>query len=118
VNETAPRGHNSGHHTREANYSSQLDMLWRIMLGYPLGNTKHILPAAIVNILGEGNIGTANYQGLENVLRMDNVFVHIYGKDHSKPGRKMGPVTILCEERQELIDAAHKIKQMLKVTGN
>ncbi len=118
VNETAPRVHNSGHHTIEANYSSQFDMLWRIMLGYPLGNTKHILPAAIVNILGEGNIGTANYQGLENVLRMDNVFVHIYGKDQSKPGRKMGHVTILCEERQELIDAAHKIKQMLKVTGN
>jgi len=118
VNETAPRVHNSGHHTIEANYSSQFDMLWRIMLGYPLGNTKHILPAAIVNILGEGNIGTANFQGLENVLRMDNAFVHIYGKDQSKPGRKMGHVTILCQERQELIDAAHKIKQMLKVTGN
>jgi 5-(carboxyamino)imidazole ribonucleotide synthase len=55
VNETAPRVHNSGHHTIEANYSSQFDMLWRIMLGYPLGNTRHILPAAIVNILGEEN---------------------------------------------------------------
>ena len=50
VNETAPRVHNSGHHTIEANYSSQFDMLWRVMLGYPLGNTDHILPAAIVNL--------------------------------------------------------------------
>ncbi len=43
VNETAPRVHNSGHHTIEANYSSQFDMLWRVMLGYPLGNTKAIM---------------------------------------------------------------------------
>jgi 5-(carboxyamino)imidazole ribonucleotide synthase len=118
VNETAPRVHNSGHHTIEANYSSQFDMLWRIMLGYPLGNTKHILPAAIVNILGEENSsGDANYLGLEHVLRMENIFVHIYGKKQTKPGRKMGHVTILGKERQELIRTAHKIKQNLKVIG-
>jgi 5-(carboxyamino)imidazole ribonucleotide synthase len=116
VNETAPRVHNSGHHTIESNYSSQFDMLWRIMLGYPLGNTKHILPAAIVNILGEdGYNGEANYNGLSEVLRMENVFVHIYGKKQTKPGRKMGHVTILSNERQQLIHTAHKIKQVLKV---
>jgi 5-(carboxyamino)imidazole ribonucleotide synthase len=49
VNETAPRVHNSGHHTIEANYSSQYDMLLRILLDYPLGNTDAILPSAIVN---------------------------------------------------------------------
>lgn len=118
VNETAPRVHNSGHHTIEANYSSQFDMLWRIMLGYPLGNTKHILPAAIVNILGDENSsGVANYLGMEHILRMENVFVHIYGKKETKPGRKMGHVTILSKERQELIHTAHKIKQNLKVIG-
>jgi len=118
VNETAPRVHNSGHHTIEANYSSQFDMLWRIMLGYPLGNTKHILPAAMVNIVGdESSSGTANYHGLEHVLQMENVFVHIYGKTQTKPGRKMGHVTILGKVRQELILAAHKIKQILTVTG-
>ena len=118
VNETAPRVHNSGHHTIEANYSSQFDMLWRIMLGYPLGNTKHILPAAIVNIVGEeNNTGTANYQGLEHVLQMENVFVHIYGKKLTKPGRKMGHVTILGKQRQDLIGTAHKIKKILTVTA-
>ena len=118
VNETAPRVHNSGHHTIEANYSSQFDMLWRIMLGYPLGNTKHILPAAIVNIIGEENsTGIANYLGMEHILQMENVFVHIYGKKQTKPGRKMGHVTILSKERQELIRTAHKIKQNLKVIG-
>jgi len=116
VNETAPRVHNSGHHIIEANYSSQFDMLWRIMLGYPLGNTKHILPAAIVNILGEENYtGEAVYEGLEEVLKMDNVFVHIYGKKYTRPGRKMGHVTILSNEKQELIHTGDKIKKMLKV---
>lgn len=81
VNETAPRVHNSGHHTIEANYSSQFDMLWRIMLDYPLGNTEHIIPAAIVNLLGaKGYSGEAYYEGLNEVLQIENVFVHIYGK--------------------------------------
>ncbi len=118
VNETAPRVHNSGHHTIEANYSSQFDMLWRIMLGYPLGNPNHIMPAGIVNILGdEGFKGEAIYEGLHEVLQLENVFVHIYGKKETKPGRKMGHVTMLGNERQQLINTAHKIKQILKVKG-
>ncbi len=116
VNEIAPRVHNSGHHTIEANYSSQFDMLWRIMLNYPLGNTDHILPAAIVNILGTENFnGNAVYQGLEEVLSIENVFLHLYGKKQTKPGRKMGHVTILSNEKQELIHTAHKIRNTLKV---
>ena len=118
VNETAPRVHNSGHHTIEACYSSQFDMLWRIMLGYPLGNTKHIMNAAIVNLLGEeGHSGEAIYNGLNEVLSMDNVFVHIYGKKQTKPGRKMGHVTILSNEKQELLHKANQVKQALKVVS-
>ncbi|HTB53419.1 MAG TPA: 5-(carboxyamino)imidazole ribonucleotide synthase [Ferruginibacter sp.] len=116
VNETAPRVHNSGHHTIEANYSSQFDMLWRLMLGYPLGNTAHILPAAIVNLLGaDGYIGAAQYDGLEEVLKSDNVFVHIYGKKETKPGRKMGHVTILHKDKAELLKKAALVKNSLKV---
>ncbi|MEO6541543.1 MAG: 5-(carboxyamino)imidazole ribonucleotide synthase [Ferruginibacter sp.] len=116
VNETAPRVHNSGHHTIEANYSSQFDMLWRLMLGYPLGSTEHILPAAIVNLLGEdGFTGEAFYEGLKEILEIENVFVHIYGKKETKPGRKMGHITILSKEKQELIHQANRIKQTVKV---
>ncbi len=118
VNETAPRVHNSGHHTIEANYSSQFDMLWRVMLGYPLGNTEHILPAAIVNLLGaEGFSGEAVYEGLDEILKIDNVFVHIYGKKETRPGRKMGHITILSKEKQELIHQANRIKQTVKVVA-
>jgi len=116
VNETAPRVHNSGHHTIEANYSSQFDMLWRVILGYPLGNTDAILPGAIVNLIGEeGCEGEAYYDGLDEVLHIDNVFVHIYGKTETRAGRKMGHVTIVSREKQDLIYKAHKIKNTLKV---
>jgi 5-(carboxyamino)imidazole ribonucleotide synthase len=118
VNETAPRVHNSGHHTIEANYSSQFDMLWRIMLGYPPGNTEHILPAAIVNLIGApGFEGEAKYEGLEEVLQMDNVFVHLYGKKQTKPGRKMGHVTIVSKDKQDLTYKANRIKNILKVVS-
>jgi len=116
VNETAPRVHNSGHHTIEANYCSQYDMLWRIMLQYPLGNTAAIMPSAIVNILGEeGYNGNAKYEGLNAVLEMENVFVHLYGKNQTKAGRKMGHVTILHKDFTNLVHRAHAIKNLLKV---
>jgi 5-(carboxyamino)imidazole ribonucleotide synthase len=115
VNEIAPRVHNSGHHTIEGNYSSQFDMLWRIMLDYPLGNTEPILSSALVNLVGEeGHKGVVKYEGLDKVLAMDNVFVHIYGKKETKPGRKMGHVTILSNEKQELLHKANQIRHTLR----
>ncbi len=118
VNETAPRVHNSGHHTIEANHCSQYDMLWRIILGYPLGNTAPILPAAIINIIGaEGHSGPAHYEGLEEVLKIDNAFVHLYGKKQTKPGRKMGHVTVMHSNYHDLTHKANKIKNLLRVVA-
>jgi len=119
VNETAPRVHNSGHHTIEANYSSQFDMLWRIILGFPLGSTEHILPAAIVNLVGaDGFTGAVCYEGLYEILQIENVFVHIYGKKETRPGRKMGHITILSKEKQELIHQANRVKQTVRVVSS
>lgn len=118
VNETAPRVHNSGHHTIEANYSSQYDMLLRIILNYPLGNPAPILPSAIVNLIGaEGYSGEVLYEGLEEVMKMENVFVHLYGKTTTKPGRKMGHVTIISNDYLDLTHKANKIKHTLKVVS-
>jgi 5-(carboxyamino)imidazole ribonucleotide synthase len=114
VNETAPRVHNSGHHTIEAHYSSQFDMLWRVMLDYPLGNTDAILPSIMVNIIGaEGYSGLVRYEGLEEVLKIENAYVHIYGKNETRPGRKMGHVTILSREKQDLLHQSNKVKRTL-----
>lgn len=118
VNETAPRVHNSGHHTIEANFSSQYDMLLRILMNKPLGNPSSILPSAIINIIGsEGHNGDVYYEGLDEVLKMENVFVHLYGKKQTKPGRKMGHVTIISNDYQELTHKANKIKHTLKATA-
>ena len=116
VNETAPRVHNSGHHTIEAHYSSQFDMLWRIMLGYPLGNTEHILPSIMINLIGTtGYNGKVVYEGLDEVLKIENAFVHLYGKKVTKPGRKMGHITIMSNDKQDLVHKANKIKRSIVV---
>lgn len=116
INETAPRVHNSGHHTIEAHYCSQYDMLWRILLNYPLGNTDMITASSLVNLVGSPDSnGPAVYKGLEDVLKMENTFLHLYGKTEVKPGRKMGHVTILATDRQELVYRAQKVKQCFKV---
>jgi 5-(carboxyamino)imidazole ribonucleotide synthase len=118
VNEIAPRVHNSGHHTIEGNYCSQYDMLWRILLQLPLGNTGAILPSAIVNLVGaDGYVGKAVYAGLNDVLKLNNVFVHLYGKIQTKPGRKMGHVTVLGNDYTELTHTAHKVKNILQVVS-
>jgi len=86
------------------------------MLNYPLGNTSSVLPSSIVNILGEeGYSGAAKYEGLNEVLGMKNTFVHLYGKTQTKPGRKMGHVTIMSEDRNDLIEKVNIIKKSLKV---
>lgn len=116
VNETAPRVHNSGHHTIEAHYSSQYDMLWRILLDYPLGNTDAITASSLVNLIGApGFSGPAVYDGLSEVLKMENTFVHLYGKAETRPGRKMGHVTILSNEPQELMFRAQKVKHCMTI---
>lgn len=116
VNETAPRVHNSGHHTIEASYCSQYDMLWRVILNYPLGNTANITCSTIVNIIGtSGYNGEAKYEGLEEVLKIDGAFVHLYGKTITKPGRKMGHITILCTDIADINYKANRVKQLLQV---
>jgi 5-(carboxyamino)imidazole ribonucleotide synthase len=119
VNETAPRVHNSGHHTIEAHYCSQYDMLWRIILGYPLGNTDALLPSALVNLIGApGHSGSAQYEGLPQLLEQRGLYVHIYGKTSTQPGRKMGHVTILGQDCVELTVKAKQVKETLQVVSH
>jgi len=119
VNEMAPRVHNSGHHSIEANYCSQFDMLWRIILDFPLGNTQSIMNSALLNLIGEKEYyGKPEYTGLSDVLAIDNVFVHLYGKNQTKPGRKMGHVTILSHDKQDLKFKVNQIKQLLFVKSH
>jgi len=115
VNEIAPRPHNSGHHTIEGCYTSQFEQHLRAILNLPLGDTGLIKPAAMINILGEkGFEGPAVYSGLEEVLAIPGVYVHLYGKTHTKPFRKMGHVSILGDDLNDIKTKAQKIKEHLR----
>jgi 5-(carboxyamino)imidazole ribonucleotide synthase len=118
VNEIAPRPHNSGHQTIEACRTSQYAQHLRAILNLPLGNTACHTPSIMVNLLGEaGKTGDAIYQGLEEVLILPNVYVHLYGKKITKPFRKMGHVSILHENIDEAIKNARLVQNTLKVTS-
>lgn len=113
VNEIAPRPHNSGHHTIEACYTSQYEQLNRILLDMPLGDTSLICPAAMLNLLGaEGVSGAYEITGLETILSMSGVYVHLYNKLNTKPKRKMGHITVLGESVEQVKEKAAKIKKV------
>ncbi len=116
VNEVAPRPHNSGHQTIEANITSQYEQHLRAILGLPLGDTSCTSPSAMVNVLGEeGFSGLALYEGLNDVLSLSGVHVHLYGKKQTKPFRKMGHVTLVDSDLESLKKKANFVKQTLKV---
>ncbi len=115
VNEIAPRAHNSGHQTIEANYTSQYEQHLRAILNLPLGSTKAIMPSVMLNLLGEKeHIGKVKYEGLEDIINIEGVYPHIYGKSETKPFRKMGHVTVLNKEIDKAIEIAKDIKNTLK----
>jgi len=116
VNEVAPRTHNSGHHTIEANQTSQFEQHLRAVLNLPLGTTQMLIPAAMVNLLGApDHTGSAIYEGLSEAMQMPGVHLHLYGKKITKPFRKMGHVTITNEDMSALKASANQIKNILKV---
>jgi 5-(carboxyamino)imidazole ribonucleotide synthase len=116
VNEIAPRPHNSGHHTIEANFTSQFEQHLRAVMNWPLGNTALRCPAAMINLLGEpGYEGAAVVEGLAEAMSEKGVYVHLYGKKYTKPFRKMGHVTLLGENIEEVKDKAQRIKAGIKI---
>jgi 5-(carboxyamino)imidazole ribonucleotide synthase len=116
VNEVAPRTHNSGHHTIEANTTSQFEQHLRAILNLPLGSTDTIMPAAMVNLLGEdGFNGLAKFEGLEKILALSGIHIHLYGKKITKPFRKMGHVTITDREPKVLAEKIDFVKKTIKV---
>jgi 5-(carboxyamino)imidazole ribonucleotide synthase len=116
VNELAPRPHNSGHHSIEGNFVSQFEQHLRAIYNLPLGDTRSRSNAVMINLLGEkGHEGVAVYEGLEKIMALDGVYVHLYGKKYTKPFRKMGHVTIVDQNREQAIEKANLVKNTLKV---
>lgn len=116
VNEIAPRPHNSGHQTIEANITSQFEQHLRAILNLPLGDTSIIKPSVMINLLGEKNHeGPAKYEGLTDVLKYKGVYVHLYGKTTTKPFRKMGHITVVDDDLNLAKKKAIAVKDIVKI---
>ncbi|MBT8319018.1 MAG: 5-(carboxyamino)imidazole ribonucleotide synthase [Gramella sp.] len=116
INEVAPRPHNSGHYSIEASYTNQFEQQVRAILDLPLGNTDSKVGGIMVNLVGsEGHEGEVVYENIEEIMKMNGVTPHIYGKKITRPFRKMGHVTIVNEDLSEARKIAEKVKNSIKV---
>jgi 5-(carboxyamino)imidazole ribonucleotide synthase len=102
INEIAPRPHNSGHLTFDACRTSQFEQQLRAICGYALGSTELVQPAAMANLLGD--LWSHGEPRWEDVLKMPDVKLHLYGKHAARPGRKMGHLTALAATAAEARD--------------
>jgi 5-(carboxyamino)imidazole ribonucleotide synthase len=119
VNEVAPRPHNSGHYSIEASYTSQFENHLRAILDLPLGNTESKVAGIMVNLVGEeGHSGQVVYKNIEQILAIDGVTPHIYGKRETRPFRKMGHVTIVNEDITKARTTAEEVKKLIRVISN
>ena len=118
VNEMAPRTHNSGHHTMECNYTSQFEQHYRSVMNFPLGSTEIIQPGVMINLLGDKNhTGTPVYKGINEVMKQQGVYVHLYGKTETKPFRKMGHITVVNPDLDKAIANAREVAKSVKVVA-
>ncbi|MDR5591727.1 5-(carboxyamino)imidazole ribonucleotide synthase [Christiangramia sp. SM2212] len=116
INEVAPRPHNSGHYSIEASYTNQFEQHIRAILDLPLGNTDSKVGGIMVNLVGDkDHEGDVVYKNIDEIMKMDGVTPHIYGKKATRPFRKMGHVTIVDKDLDKARKVAEKVKNSIKV---
>ena len=118
VNEVAPRPHNSGHFSIEGSFTNQFEQHLRAILDLPLGYTGSKAFAIMVNLVGEPNeSGEVEYKHLDEVLAMEGVTPHLYGKKQTRPFRKMGHITIVNRDFNKGMSIARKVTGTVKVVS-
>jgi 5-(carboxyamino)imidazole ribonucleotide synthase len=118
INEISPRTHNSGHYTMEACRTSQFTQQLNIVTGRPLGSTEQLNPAVMFNLLGaDGFKGDTVVEGAAEVSSDTDVSVHLYGKSHCFPGRKMGHVTVVADTVDAALKKMDHIRPQIQVRG-
>jgi 5-(carboxyamino)imidazole ribonucleotide synthase len=111
VNEIAPRPHNSGHYTIDACVTSQFEQQVRALCGLPLGDTRLLSPAVMVNLLGE--VWQHGPPPWEKLFRIPEAKLHLYGKHEARRGRKMGHYTVLAASAEEALEKALAVRAEL-----
>ena len=118
VNEVAPRPHNSYHFSIEGSYTSQFEQLLRSILDMPFGSTKITEAAVMVNLVGEkGSNGPVIYKNFDQIIGLEGVNPHIYGKFETRFNRKMGHVTVINENIDKAKELAKEIKETIIITS-
>ncbi|MBV9406573.1 MAG: 5-(carboxyamino)imidazole ribonucleotide synthase [Acidobacteriaceae bacterium] len=111
INELAPRPHNSGHFSFDANLTSQFEQQLRTVCLLPLGSVLQFSPAAMVNLLGD--LWSNGEPDWKHAVSMADVKLHIYGKTMARPGRKMGHLTALAETTDAALEDARHARRLL-----
>ncbi len=111
VNELAPRPHNSGHFTLDACVTDQFEQQVRALCGLPLGDPRLISPVAMINLLGD--LWHDGNPPWHNALSRHGVKLHLYGKHHPRPGRKMGHLNCLAGSADEALALARDAHEAL-----
>lgn len=110
VNEMAPRPHNSGHYTIDACVTNQFEQQVRALCGLPLGESRAHSAAAMVNLLGDiwylDDPHHAKEPDWRKLFAIPNLKLHLYGKHHPRPGRKMGHFTVIGANAEEVQKSA------------
>lgn len=112
VNELAPRPHNSGHFTFDANVTSQFEQQLRAVCGLPLGSVEQLAPAAMANLLGD--LWNQREPNWINACSFPNVKLHLYGKLAARPGRKMGHLTAMAGSTREALEDVEIARRALR----
>lgn len=111
INELAPRPHNSGHFTFDANITSQFEQQLRAVCAVPLGAVTQLTPAAMANLLGDlWKDGEPDWTA---AMSVPNVKLHLYGKSSARPGRKMGHLTALAPTIGQALADVEKARNLL-----
>ena len=118
VNEVAPRPHNSYHFSIEGSYTSQFEQFLRTILDLPLGSSKILENSVMVNLVGDSDSrGKVAYKNFDQIIGIEGVNLHIYGKFESKPNRKMGHITIINKDLKIGKKIANEVKETVIITS-
>jgi 5-(carboxyamino)imidazole ribonucleotide synthase len=119
VNEMAPRPHNSGHYTIDACVTNQFEQQVRALTGLPLGEARAHSAAVMVNLLGDlwylKDPHHSHEPDWAQLLAVPNLKLHLYGKHHARPGRKMGHFTVIGSDAQQVQESALAARRLIGI---
>lgn len=119
VNEVAPRPHNSGHYSIDACITNQFEQQVRALTGLPLGEARAHSAAVMVNLLGDlwylRDPHHSHEPDWTQLLAVPNLKLHLYGKHHARPGRKMGHFTVIGSDPQQVQESALAARRLIGI---